>query len=313
MSIQAVAWALEQALPPRAKLILISLANHADHVDGYCWLRAETIAREGACDVRSVPRFIKGLIEHGYVRRQARHGDDGRQRASDYWLLFNENKIPWMVKPRSDKRQDDEESEDAETTTYGVTPDSQSPTRNDAIRPKMHPDSLKESGGPTDSQGLYKNIEEPSKSNLGDTRPRPSPPRSYEPKIQPLADGWYDRRSREARAIGVLCHIVGQEHYFYDVMGGQETIRYQPEITPQLMVLATAPPRSEWAVINEQRQVAAWFNFAVEYLPMLRIKLRGPCKVPWPWPPRKAGVPNDGRPANALEDEGIAEIKANVA
>jgi len=111
----------------------------------------------------------------------------------------------------------------------------------------------------------------------------------------------------------VLCHIVGQEHYFYDVMGGQETIRYQPEITPQLMVLATAPPRSEWAVINEQRQVAAWFNFAVEYLPMLRIKLRGPCKVPWPWPPRKAGVPNDGRPANALEDEGIAEIKANVA
>ncbi len=309
MSIQAVAWALEQQIPARSKLILISLANHADHVDGYCWLRAETIAREGACDVRSVSRFINGLIDHGYVRRQARHGDDGRQRASDYWLLFQENKIPWPVKTRSDKKRDDGEDED---TTSGEDPDSQSVGEHDAIRPKMDAKVSKESVGPHDSGVPHKNIEEPSKSNLGDTRQWASPPRSYEPKIQPLGNGWYDRRSRESRAVGVLCHIVGEEHYFFDIMGGRTSVHYPQEITPQLIALADSPPRSEWIVIAEQRQVAAWFHFATEYLPNRKINLRPPCKVPWPWPPKKTGVAYDGMPENALADERSAEVKKHA-
>jgi Helix-turn-helix domain len=303
MSIQAVAWALEQDIPARPKLVLVALANHADHVDGYCWLRAETIANEGACQVRSVPRFVDALVHHGYVKKQQRRGDDGRQRANDYWLLFAENKIPWSAKRRSD-------GEDGDYTTDCGPTDSQSGGDESAIRAENGAGSAPESVRPTDSGVSHKNIEEPSKTNLKHRALTTAALRSYEPKIQPIGGGWYDRRSREARAIGVLCHIVAQEHYFYDVMGGRESICYSQAITPQLLVLATAPPRSEWGIITERRQVAAWFNFAVEHLPMLRIKLGAPCKVPWPWPPRKSGVAYDG--INALEDENCAEIKANV-
>lgn len=98
MSIQAVAWAFEQDIPAWPKLILLALANHAEHEDGHCSLRTDTIAREGACDVRSVPRFIKLLIGHGYVRKARKRGDDGRQRANDYWLLFHTEKAPWPRK-----------------------------------------------------------------------------------------------------------------------------------------------------------------------------------------------------------------------
>jgi hypothetical protein len=305
MSIQAVAWALEQDIPARPKLVLISLANHADHVDGYCWLRAETIAREGACQVRSVPRFVDALVAHGYVKKQQRRGDDGRQRANDYWLLFAENKILWTAR----RRGDDEDGED--TTDSGPT-DSLSGGDESAIHAENGAGMSRESVRPTDSGVSHKNIDEPSKTNLQDAALRSTALRSYEPKIQPIGGGWYDRQSREARSLGTLCHILDRDHYFHDVMGGRESIRYPHEITPQLLALADAPPRSQWIIISDQRQVAAWFNFAIEHLPDVRIKLRGPCKVPWAWPPKRSGAAYDA-PANALEDENSAEIKAHVA
>ena len=70
MSIQAVAWALDQDLPARPKLVLVSIANHASHTDGYCWLKAETIAQEAACTPRSVYTYIGGLVRTGpYANR----------------------------------------------------------------------------------------------------------------------------------------------------------------------------------------------------------------------------------------------------
>lgn len=90
VSIQAVAWALEQDLPARPKLVLVAIANHANHVDGYCWLRAETIAHEAACGVRSVYRFVGALERNGYIRRESRKGKNGQQLATtDYWLLLD--------------------------------------------------------------------------------------------------------------------------------------------------------------------------------------------------------------------------------
>lgn len=98
MSIQAVAWVLDrEELPARPKLVLVAIANHANHTDGYCWLKAETIAREAACSPRAVFNFVGALIRNGYVRKAPARGADGKQRANDYWILFNRPDGPWIT------------------------------------------------------------------------------------------------------------------------------------------------------------------------------------------------------------------------
>jgi hypothetical protein len=88
MSIQAMAWALERRIPdPYAKLILISLANHADHVSGFCYPAMRTIAKEASCDRRTVLRKLPDLESAGYIRIIKR--TKGKQRfAHDYQLLM---------------------------------------------------------------------------------------------------------------------------------------------------------------------------------------------------------------------------------
>ncbi|MGH6713585.1 MAG: helix-turn-helix domain-containing protein, partial [Bradyrhizobium sp.] len=86
MSIQAVGWALEQYIPtPIAKLVLVSLANHANHETGECWPKIETIARECSCSIRSVQRYVRVLEEKGLVKVEPRF-IKGRQDSSLYWL-----------------------------------------------------------------------------------------------------------------------------------------------------------------------------------------------------------------------------------
>jgi hypothetical protein len=89
MSIQAVAWALDQYIAdPREKLILISLANHADHVTGECWPAMKTIAREASCRRETVLRKLPALVEAGFVEiLKAKQGD--RRRAHTYRLLIH--------------------------------------------------------------------------------------------------------------------------------------------------------------------------------------------------------------------------------
>ena len=77
MSIQAVAWVLDrEELPARPKLVLVAIANHANHTDGYCWLKAETIAKEAACSPRAVFNFVGALIRNGYLRKAPARGAD---------------------------------------------------------------------------------------------------------------------------------------------------------------------------------------------------------------------------------------------
>jgi hypothetical protein len=95
MSIQAVAWALEQDLPGTAKLVLISLCNHADHVDGHCWPSAETIAKEASIGLRSVYRWIGALQRNEYIDVRRSKGKDGKQRANNYWIRFDRNERAW--------------------------------------------------------------------------------------------------------------------------------------------------------------------------------------------------------------------------
>jgi hypothetical protein len=116
MSIQAVAWVLDrEELPARPKLVLVAIANHANHTDGYCWLKAETIAREAACSPRAVFNFVGALIRNGYIRKAPARGADGKQRANDYWILFNRAEGPWIAAEgtASDDQEEIESADDA--------------------------------------------------------------------------------------------------------------------------------------------------------------------------------------------------------
>lgn len=174
MSIQAVAWALEQDLPARPKLVLVSIANHANHVDGMCWLKAETIAKEAACTPRSVYTFVGGLVRNGFIRKELRRGEDGKQRANDYWILFDraEAEWDWGAHPDEDMAEGasaGEPSSEADAPTDGVPSEPISPgeseqpgERHDSRQPV---DIHAPSRGPSEGAFTRKRIAEPSESN----------------------------------------------------------------------------------------------------------------------------------------------------
>lgn len=186
MSIQAVAWALEQDLPARPKLVLVSIANHADHVTGYCWLKAETIAGESACTKRSVYRFIGGLIRNGYIRRQSKRGDDGKQRANDYWILFERADAKWDWGAQLDS---DDDPPDGDDDTTSCDPGDRISSGEEGAKDAPEPvDKHAVSSGPGDSGVTRKSLDEPSKSNpekKTGAHSFASAPRKYQPP--PLA------------------------------------------------------------------------------------------------------------------------------
>ena len=202
MSIQAVAWALDQDLPARPKLVLVSIANHANHTDGYCWLKAETIAAEAACTPRSVYRFVGGLVRNGYLRKAPRKGEDGKQRANDYWMLFKREEAAWdWGSGLTDERDADEsieaDQEEAqevvggepqiETETQDVVQPHDTVSHGENAEPHDSPVLRKPenehavSYGPCDSRVLRKNIAEPSKTNPENVGLKSSRPRRYQP------------------------------------------------------------------------------------------------------------------------------------
>ncbi|MBN8958567.1 MAG: helix-turn-helix domain-containing protein [Rhizobiales bacterium] len=186
MSIQAVAWALEQDMPARPKLVLVSIANHADHRTGYCWLKAETIADEASCSPRGVFNFVGDLIRNGYIRKSPRKGDDGKQRANDYWIVFDRAAQEWNA-----ARADVEEPEETEETSAAEVVDDAAPdaTSSEPHAPRAcgesEPENARRAYGPHASTCSRIDIAEPSKTkpNEKDARANPfaGPPRRYRP------------------------------------------------------------------------------------------------------------------------------------
>lgn len=195
MSIQAVGWALEQDLPARPKLVLVAIANHASHVDGYCWLKAETIAREAACSPRSVYNFLGALVRNGFIRKAPRKGDDGKQRANDYWIMFGREEKPWDNSASLDEPETEDEPSESEGSDAGTTT-SCGPTAQDAVGENGEPTARDDSRqavdmsspavGPTaPACSRYESLE-PSKSKpKRDARAGAFVPRSYRPPPEP--------------------------------------------------------------------------------------------------------------------------------
>lgn len=85
MSIKAMNWAWEQALPPNSKLILMALADAADE-DGQCWPRVRVIAGKCCTSERTVQRVLKELESRSLLRVETRYRRDGGQSSNGYFL-----------------------------------------------------------------------------------------------------------------------------------------------------------------------------------------------------------------------------------
>jgi hypothetical protein len=200
MSIQAVAWALEQRIPAGPKLVLVALANHADHTSGLCWPSVALIAHEASCSPRAVYRFVADLTRNGYVSVQKKRGKDGKQRSNNYWLTFDRLPLPWAaVPPTSPQDADESNAEDQEiasSDSHEDEPgDSLSPGQmNGAEAPEntMTP-GVNASPGDRESPGPSDSAVTRQESSLEPSSVEPSRP---SPLRVPAVPHGYDRRAR---------------------------------------------------------------------------------------------------------------------
>jgi helix-turn-helix protein len=173
VSIQAVAWALEQDFTyqtPKgrlscchaAKLVLISLANHADHVSGHCWPSGETIAREASCTLRSVYRLVAALARNGFIDIKRSRGMDGKQRSNNYWILFDRKPAPWQYYPDDDPNDHDDPGDSESPGEAELPHDSESSGHAVENSPVSTAEKCFESPGPSDIRVTRHNELEPS-------------------------------------------------------------------------------------------------------------------------------------------------------
>jgi DNA-binding transcriptional ArsR family regulator len=87
MSVQAMTWAFEQDVEPNAKLVLLALANRANHESGICYPGQDLLARECSMSSRTVRRHLRTLADRGLIERRARMLPEGRGRTSDEYRL----------------------------------------------------------------------------------------------------------------------------------------------------------------------------------------------------------------------------------
>lgn len=94
VTIQALAWAMDQSLPDKPKLVLMALANHADHTNGFVHFDAGTIAREVSIREPSLWRYLGALERNGYLAKDQRKTAEGDKR--EYWLALDRDAtVPW--------------------------------------------------------------------------------------------------------------------------------------------------------------------------------------------------------------------------
>jgi hypothetical protein len=78
VSVQAITWVLENC-PAKygARLILLSIANHADRYGQNAWPSMASIAREAGLSTRQVERMVPHLARMGWLRVEPRGGPNG--------------------------------------------------------------------------------------------------------------------------------------------------------------------------------------------------------------------------------------------
>jgi hypothetical protein len=85
MANEYITWAWRQDLPATCKIVLVAIADRADHC-GHCWPSQADIARMAGQSKRSVINQINKLIELGYLSVQERRRKDGYKAANSYQI-----------------------------------------------------------------------------------------------------------------------------------------------------------------------------------------------------------------------------------
>lgn len=130
MSIEAVAWALRQKIPPKPKIALIALADQADERSGrVCYGKTDLGHISTKCSIpeRSLTRYFAALIRNGYLIRESGKAEG---RASQYWLCLDRAQAEdyddwkWTGDAPSEEPEDLENSQDIEgSATMADPPD----------------------------------------------------------------------------------------------------------------------------------------------------------------------------------------------
>lgn len=92
MSTEAITWALSvHGLSPRAKLVLIGLADSADKASWACFPSRKSLAEIGDCSVDTVDRAMKEIIAAGHLKVTGRTRNGGGQSSNLYTLTPSRN------------------------------------------------------------------------------------------------------------------------------------------------------------------------------------------------------------------------------
>lgn len=89
MSVEAISWAFRQECrTPTTKLVLVALADHANH-EGYCWPSQTRLADRVGIQERAIRRCLVSLEEDGLIARtERRHPNAGRFTSDGYLLAI---------------------------------------------------------------------------------------------------------------------------------------------------------------------------------------------------------------------------------
>lgn len=111
----------------------------------------------------------------------------------------------------------------------------------------------------------------------------------------------YPVESPEAKAVATLWELIGKTDFFRSIKCRAGQVYHAHPITPRLLTLANAPPRTGWVRLDRQ-QAAAWEELATENLPQItRTRLTDGSSAPWHWPPRKDGTLSPAGPSTMTD------------
>lgn len=89
MTVAALTWAFRQVVPPKPKVILLSLADQAEELTGkvcYGPTNLDHIAKKSSVPRRTLSRQLGALVRHGYLRVES---NKDRGLPSHYWLCLD--------------------------------------------------------------------------------------------------------------------------------------------------------------------------------------------------------------------------------
>lgn len=89
MSVKALTWAFEQPISGNDKVVLLSLADHANDY-GECWPSIKRLSQRARVSVRTVQRCLAELETAKLIVRETRNDPNGRSTSNMYLLCMGE-------------------------------------------------------------------------------------------------------------------------------------------------------------------------------------------------------------------------------